>query len=396
GSLLEYSRWTFLFRGVLDSATLSEDQKLVFLAAALFGDAKDTVDGPISGGASFQECMALLEARYGDKERRIRAIATAMKNWPKMGSFRVPEVRKHRARCTEHLAMLEGFTAEEVRDALVLMMLEDPVPDARGSEWRMLVPTGASATKESFLGYLNKYVLAHEKPGLQIAKFEAKPRKPSSAPPRRPPLTLPPHHDTVLVVTATEERDIGLLPGEGDPVGTRGEPEQAVLAMAGLGGPKQTLTFAPSASSNPEWSSVLGCPICSYPHPLNHCASFLRMGSRERWGLVFGGEICALCLSPGHCHLDCSRPGCPVCQAQHHVSLHSLTHTEEPGRQADPASTLAAFVGERDEAPGSEPLGGPIYRNTAPALCAMARVAPLASGETVSLITALERPPPPR
>ncbi|MCP3882604.1 MAG: DUF1759 domain-containing protein, partial [Sulfitobacter sp.] len=105
GSLLEYSRWTSLFRAVLDSAPLSEDQKLVFLAAALFGDAKDTVDGPISGGASYQECMALLEARYGDKERRIRAIATAMKNWPKMGSFRVPEVRKHRARCTEHLAM---------------------------------------------------------------------------------------------------------------------------------------------------------------------------------------------------------------------------------------------------------------------------------------------------
>ncbi|MCP3879978.1 MAG: hypothetical protein GY701_16535, partial [Sulfitobacter sp.] len=226
---------------------------MVLLTDALFGEAKEAVAGPISGGASFQECMNLVKARYGDEERRIRAIGDAMRNWPKMTSFRAPEARRHRARCTKYLAMLNKFTAKEVRNAFLLMFFEDPIPNARGSEWRMLILTGVSATKESFLQYLDKYALAHESPGAQITKFEAGATKSGSALPpfRRPPATSPRQRTADLVATAMDKDSCEFLPDEEDPGWAVGEPEQAVLVMAGLDGLTPVPPLTPTLSSRP-------------------------------------------------------------------------------------------------------------------------------------------------
>ncbi|MCP3877440.1 MAG: DUF1759 domain-containing protein, partial [Sulfitobacter sp.] len=400
GNLLEYSQWTSLFRVALESGPFSEEQKLILLNEALIGDAKEAVAGLLSGGASFRKCMDLLKAQFGDQERRIRAVADAMKNWPKMSSFRAPDVRQHRARCTKYLAMLDKFTPEEVRDAFLLMMMEDPIPAVRSSEWRMIIPNGTSATKEIFLEYLDKYALAHEDPGAQITKFEANApqsgraplTKSGSAPPatRRPLLAFPPRRNTTLVAAAFDENGgEPLLLEEEDLDWALGEPEQAVLAMAGLDGPISPPELVPPVSSKPDPPPPTKCPICGHPHPLNHCKGYLQMKNRERWDLVFKKGLCSLCLAPGHRHANCSRPKCQKCQAAHHTSLHFWTRPSEPVRRADAPPSLAALAMEGVEPPSGVPSGDPACQSTEPTLCAMARVTPRTTREMVILMTAL-------
>ncbi|MCP3881872.1 MAG: DUF1759 domain-containing protein [Sulfitobacter sp.] len=378
GNLLEYSQWTTMFRVVLESGPFTEEQKLILLTEALVDDAKDAVAGLVSGGASFRECMDLLRGRYGDEERRIRAVADAMKKWARMTSFRPADARKHRARCTRYLAMLEKFSAEDVRDAFVLMMFEDPIPDTRSSEWRMFIPADSSATKEGFLEYLDKFALAHDDPGSQITRFEVGTSKAVPAPlaGRRPLSAFPPRRNTALVATATDETDGGFFPGEEGQDGELGEPGPAVLAMAGLDGPSRTPASAPAAPPDSERASLVRCPICSHPHPLHHCQDYARMGNRERWNLVFKKGLCALCLFPGHRHVDCSRPNCQRCQAGHHTSLHFWPQPREPPRVAGAPPASAASAGESGAAPGGDSLGTSTGLDAAPTLWPWPRSCP--------------------
>jgi transposase InsO family protein len=263
GNVLNWHEFFESFNGAVHCKSISDVEKFSYLRQHLRDEALNTISGLALSGSNYQNAMDLLQLRYGDNKRRIRAHVRELINTEPPNFRDVKSLRKFVDRVRLHMRGLEVLhVASDDYEIFLCEILVSKVHFNAKREWAKLEEDKMNL--ESL---------------LKIIEGEAK---------------------TLDIVDSTfNKRDVIVK-----------QPTTREFERKHI-------------NSFPVTQSVSVCPLCNQSgHPVFRCAKLMNMNPQGRKDAVFAAGLCFTCLGK-HFQRDCaSKLRCKTCNGRHNTLLH--------------------------------------------------------------------------
>ena len=278
----ERTQWTTFWESYESAIHLNKDlsdiDKFNYLNSLLERTAREAIAGLALSSANYNEAVAILKKRFGNKQQIIAKHMDILLNLEAVTSSHNLRALRHLYDLTEsHVRSLKSLGVESSSyGSMLSSVLLNKLP----SDLRLIVSRKVPESDwnlDSLLKIVEEEIVARER--VEPKRVE---QKPSQPPPRR-----------------SSERS----------------PSTA------------TTLVASSSPSSPT------CCYCQQPHPSNSCSNVTQIDARKQ--ILKGSGRCFCCLRKGHISRECRSPRkCPKCAGRHHISICPRNHSSDASRSS--------------------------------------------------------------
>ena len=318
GSVLEWPRWSALFKALVHQASgLSDAERMAHLQSCLRGEARDAVRGLLCDGRLYGEALRELERRFGDPARVVAANLKRV--------FDIPAVKEHdieglsllssTLHCTVSVLQCMGYSSD-LDASSNLRQISGKLPATAAWDWgkecqRLRLHSPSMVDLD---GWLRAYVDAGRIAHPVVA---SRPTRPTTH--ARP--------DNVSRRTA-----LGLTQ-----ITARASPAEAV-------NPAPPPADGPAGRRAAEREACAQCGDAN--HDIASCGVFAGSQMSDRLDIVRRCELCLRCLRQGHKVRQCpDNAACTAaadCEGRHHPLLHGAPRIFPTQRGGDRGHVGAA------------------------------------------------------
>ncbi|XP_025192641.1 uncharacterized protein LOC112592702 [Melanaphis sacchari] len=279
GHLEDWSSFFDTFNALFhNNVSLTDVQRLHYLKSSVLGPAADIIKNFTITADNYKVAYEELVRHYENKGFTIQSHIRSLLQTPKITIASASELRKLHHHVASHVRALRALGQPVMHwDAWLVTLICGQLDSSTAGEWQLRQDSKDLPTYEQIETFLAKRIFA----------FEAGAVTSVGAPEKQ-------HH------VKTPQNNNKFLP-------TRQNHNNKVF-------------FTRSAEDK-----VLKCPVCTQPHKIYSCNTFLKMSIADRKNAVAVAKLCYNCLNYGHQIKDCRLSSCPKCNKRHNSKLHEDT-----------------------------------------------------------------------
>ena len=279
--------WSGQFKSAIDSANLTDDEKLTYLKTLVTGEAKLAIADDAYSGRFYRDSLKTLERKFGQPQVVEGAYFDKLASYSPVKIHSSERIIDFANFIASIIGVFRSLNYEnDLRGAAVLNLAVYKLPTNLPEQWSMhtVVKDMLRPTLIDFDDWLKRKAVAHER----------------------------------MNVSGTSKPKV-----EESKVKSNSKSFSATAAATG-----STLSTTPRhARTNPE-CKFLPCPCCKSKHPLWKCDEFKTKTPTQRAKLSADNNFCFRCLIGVHSASECDKDiqcTSPDCQnpRQHNTLLHS-------------------------------------------------------------------------
>ena len=287
GNPLNWHEWFRQFNSTVDSAILSDDEKLTYLKTLVVGKAKSAIVEYSYSGVLYKDALATLQRQFGQPHAVVGAHLDKLSNFPPLKMHNSENVIGFSSASSGLVAVFKSLS---FNDDLKSVNLLNQAPPNLKEAWSMQTVRRQwhRPTLLDFNEWLKEKAEGHER--LKT-------------------------------------------------INSKSKSEESVKQKIG------TKVFASNANvskKTKEKPKYPPCSVCKGQHALWNCAVFKEKNATQRANYVAEQKFCFSCLQSNHSFRNCSKArNCPKpdCESTHNVLLHGAEKIFPPkDTKSSPAS----------------------------------------------------------
>ncbi|XP_050061681.1 uncharacterized protein LOC126551703 [Aphis gossypii] len=277
GLITEWQGFEDLFTSILSHAPdLPDVERFEYLKTSLEGEPLSLIAHLPLTSANYPKAWEVLRSRYGNKHDLARIHLDALLSQHTVKSNDALSIKTLITSIQEHTAALDNldFVTRQWSPILVHIFENHLDYDLR-ARWEITVGDRHQPSTNDFLEFLKSHVRSAEARAGQYSS-------------------------TITSLTSQQRSSQKIFSSK---------PRHAIL-------PKVL------AATTNSFNAVT-CPLCTKPHMVRKCPSFISKSPSERFQLAKMHRLCINCLGSGHSTASCSsKYKCTTCDRSHHSLLH--------------------------------------------------------------------------
>ena len=290
GDPLSWHEWSGQFKSAIDSANLTDDEKLTYLKTLVTGKAKLAIADVAYSGRFYRDSLKTLERKFGQPQVVVGVYFDKLASYTPVKIHSSEQIIDFANFIASIIGVFRSLNYEnDLRGAAMLNQAVYKLPPNLREQWSMhtVVKDMLRPTLIDFNDWLKRKAEAHER----------------------------------MNVSGTSKPK-----AEESKVKSKSKSFSATAAATG-----STLSTTPrhARRTNPE-SKFLPCPCCKSKHPLWKCDEFKTKTPTQRAKLAADNNFCFRCVNGVHRASECDKDiqcTSPDCQnpRQHNTLLHGAS-----------------------------------------------------------------------